>query len=187
LLSKKYKTRNAWQSPAVARQAHRTATHPAKTPLASNKIDAPAACATLSATRLFHFVRTVGVLWVHSAFLSLVTLTFDFWPWRSNSCKRRTKYVFDVNLAQISSAVPAIHCRIRVPRLERVWPISPIWRISGCQTITINSGVSGSKFIKFLHDADRTSALLIRPSAFPYCRPLWDEGRRVADFGRFRT
>jgi len=44
---------NAWQSPAVIRQAHRTShacrTHtlrmPAKTPLAGDKIDAPAACA----------------------------------------------------------------------------------------------------------------------------------------------
>jgi len=39
-------TRNAWQSPAVIRQAHRTTLRmPAKTPLASGKIDAPAACA----------------------------------------------------------------------------------------------------------------------------------------------
>jgi len=54
-------TRNAWQSPAVIRQAHRT--HYAcrrKTPLTSDKIDAPAACATLSATRPFHFVHTAG-------------------------------------------------------------------------------------------------------------------------------
>jgi len=42
---------NAWQSSAVIRQAHRThAAHahyamPAKTPLAGNKIDAPAVCA----------------------------------------------------------------------------------------------------------------------------------------------
>ena len=44
---------NAWQSPAVIRQAHRTPhacrtrtlRMPAKTPLAGDKIDAPAACA----------------------------------------------------------------------------------------------------------------------------------------------
>ena len=56
-------TRNSWQSPAVIRQAHRTPhalRMPAKTPLASNKIDAPAACATLSATTPFHFVHTAG-------------------------------------------------------------------------------------------------------------------------------
>jgi len=35
---------------------------PAKTALARDKIDAPAACATLSATRPFHFVHTAGVL-----------------------------------------------------------------------------------------------------------------------------
>jgi len=58
-------TRNAWQSPAVIHQAHRTPhalRMPAKTSLASDKIDAPAACATLSATRPFHFVHTAGVL-----------------------------------------------------------------------------------------------------------------------------
>jgi len=56
-------TRNAWQSPAVIRQAHRTPhalRMPAKTPLACDKIDAPAPCAKLSATRLFHFVNTAG-------------------------------------------------------------------------------------------------------------------------------
>jgi len=58
-------TRNAWQSPAVICHAHRTphALHiPAKTPLASDKIYAPAACAMLSATRLFHFVCAAGLL-----------------------------------------------------------------------------------------------------------------------------
>jgi len=57
--------RNAWQSPAVIRQAHRTphaVRTPAKTPLASDKIDAPAACGTLSATKPFHFVHTAGAL-----------------------------------------------------------------------------------------------------------------------------
>jgi len=56
-------TRNAWQSPAVIRQAHRTPhalRMPAKTPITSDKIDAPAACAMLSATRPFHFVHTAG-------------------------------------------------------------------------------------------------------------------------------
>jgi len=45
-------TRSAWQSPAVIRPAHRTPhavprtiRMPAKTPLASDEIDAPAACA----------------------------------------------------------------------------------------------------------------------------------------------
>ena len=48
---------NAWQSPAVICQAQRT-TH-ART---SDKIDTPAACATLSATRPFHFIHTVLML-----------------------------------------------------------------------------------------------------------------------------
>jgi len=57
-------TSNAWQSPGVVRQAHHTPhalRMPVKTPLASDKIDAPAACATLSATRPFYFVHTAGV------------------------------------------------------------------------------------------------------------------------------
>ena len=56
---------NAWQSPAVIRQANRTPhacrtrtlRMPAKTPLAGDKMDAPAACAAP-----FHFVHTAGVL-----------------------------------------------------------------------------------------------------------------------------
>ena len=47
---------NAWQSPAVICQAQRT--H-ART---SDKIDAPAACATLSATRPFRFVHIARAL-----------------------------------------------------------------------------------------------------------------------------
>jgi len=58
-------TSNAWQSPPVILQAHRTPhalRMPAKTPLARDKIDAPAACATLSATRPFHLVHIAEVL-----------------------------------------------------------------------------------------------------------------------------
>jgi len=47
---------NAWPSPAVIRHAQRT-----PHALTSDKIDAPAACATLS-TRPFHFVHTARVL-----------------------------------------------------------------------------------------------------------------------------
>ena len=54
-------TRNAWQSPAVICHGQRHALRmPPKTPLTSDKIDAHAACATLSSTRPFHFVYTVG-------------------------------------------------------------------------------------------------------------------------------
>jgi len=38
-------------------------------------------------------------------FLSLVTLTFNLWPWPSNSSERGTKHVFHVNLMQIRSAI----------------------------------------------------------------------------------
>ena len=47
--------------------------------------------------------------WLCAArFLSLVTLSFDLWPWNSNLSERGTKHVFPVNLAQIRSAVPDI-------------------------------------------------------------------------------
>ena len=53
---------NAWQSQAVIRQAQRTP-HALRTHARiSDKIDAPAACATLSATRPFHVVHTARVL-----------------------------------------------------------------------------------------------------------------------------
>jgi len=51
-------TRNAWQSPAESTRPTARRTHYAcrlKTPLASDKSDAPAVCVTLSATRPFHF------------------------------------------------------------------------------------------------------------------------------------
>ena len=52
---------NLWQSPAVIRQANR-APHARTHARTSDKIDAPAACATLSPTRPFHFVHTARVL-----------------------------------------------------------------------------------------------------------------------------
>ena len=55
-----------------------------------------------------------------------------------------------------------------------VSPISPIWRLNGCQMITVNFGVSGPKFTKFLRDVERASGVLMRPSAFPSCHPLWN-------------
>ena len=137
--------------------------------LCSDRIGAPAACANLSATRAFHSVHTAGVLWVHSAFF--VPDDLDLWPWHSNSSARGTKHVFRVNLAQIRSALPAIRCQMRVSRIDRVSTISYVWYINGRQSITVNSGVSRSKFTKFLYDVDRTSVLLTRPSAFPCCHP----------------
>ena len=60
---------NAWQIPAVIRQAQRT-------PHAhtNDKIDAPAACATLSATRPFHFVHTARMLQRERAMLASTCL-----------------------------------------------------------------------------------------------------------------
>jgi len=92
-------------------------------------------------------------------FLSLVTLIFDFCPWHSNSSERRTKHVFRVNLAQICSAVPAIHCGMRVPRSNMICLFRPFGVYSRCQMITVSYGVSGPKFTKFLCDVERTSTL----------------------------
>jgi len=53
---------NAWQNPAVIRQAQRMPHALRMHARTSDKIDAPAACAALSATRPFHFVHTTRVL-----------------------------------------------------------------------------------------------------------------------------
>jgi len=47
-------------------------------------------------------------------FLSLMTLTFDLWPWPSNLSEPGTKHVFRVNLAQIRSAVPEIFYKQKI-------------------------------------------------------------------------
>jgi len=39
-------------------------------------------------------------------FLSLVTLTFDLWPWQSNSSERGTKYIFHVNWRKSAQRFP---------------------------------------------------------------------------------
>ena len=69
-------------------------------------------------------------------FLSLVTLTFDFWPWCSNSSERRTKHDFRVNLAQIRSAVPVIHCGMRVPIRKACCRFRPISSLKLVATAT---------------------------------------------------
>ena len=60
---------NAWQSPAVIRR--RSARTHART---SDKIDAPAACARLSATRPFHFVHAARVLQREREMLAITCL-----------------------------------------------------------------------------------------------------------------
>ena len=105
--------------------------------------------------------------------LSLLTLTFKVVPAKDET---RLLCKFGAN----RSAVPAIHCRIQVPRIERVSPIWRIWRINGRQIITVISGVSAPKFTNFLYDVDRSPALLTRPSAFPSCHPLWNASPKNA-------
>jgi len=105
------------------------------------------ACATLSATRAFHSVNTVGCSeCTVRFFLFLMTLTFDL---DLDIQSRKSKGPNTSSALQICSAVPVIRCRMRVPRIERVSTISRIWRTNGRQTITVNSGVSGPKFTKF--------------------------------------
>ena len=130
--------------------------------------------------RVFHSVHSVQMLWVHCTFF--IPGDLDFWPWHSNSSERRTKRV---NLVQICSAVPAIHCQIRVPRIELISTISHIWHINGHQTITINFGISGPRFTKFLYDVDRSSVLLLmrRFPILPSVVECESQGeRRVTDF-----
>ena len=62
-------------------------------------------------------------------FLVTVTLTYDLWRWHSKSYEWRTKHVFHVNLAEIHSAVPGIHCRMRVPRKKTCRRFQPISRL----------------------------------------------------------
>ena len=61
---------NAWQSPAVIHRRSARTTH-ART---SDKIDVPAGCATLSATRPFHFVHTARALQRESEMLASTCL-----------------------------------------------------------------------------------------------------------------
>jgi len=56
-----------------------------------------------AAWRYLQRVHYNAFSWV--ANLSLVTFTFDFWPWRSNLSERGTKHIFHVHLAQIHSVV----------------------------------------------------------------------------------
>jgi len=51
-------------------------------------------------------------------FLSLVTLTFDLWPWTSNSVRARDQTYLSVNSAQISSAVPEIQYFIHKKNID---------------------------------------------------------------------
>jgi len=62
----------------------------------------------LFAASVYHSVAAVGWWECIACFLSLMTLSFDLWPWHSNSSEWGTKHVFPVNLAQIRLAVPEI-------------------------------------------------------------------------------
>ena len=83
---------NVWQSPAVIRQAQRTP-HALRTHArSSDKIDAPAACATLSATRPFHFVHTAGVLYRECGMLVSTCLYSLYAVWLIDSSFDQRSY-----------------------------------------------------------------------------------------------
>jgi len=76
-------TRNVWQSPVVIHQAHCTPHALRMHERTSDKIDAPAACATLSATRPLHFVHSAGGVvtrtWNVSEYMLVLAVCLVFW------------------------------------------------------------------------------------------------------------
>jgi len=58
-----------------------------------------------SCSKTDHSVAAEGWCQFTTRCLSLVTLTFDLWPWHWNMSQRGNKHVFPVNLAEIRSAV----------------------------------------------------------------------------------
>ena len=101
------RTGNAWHSRAVTR--HAQGTQAGEDPSAAIE-----SSRMLLARRYLQRGRSIppiprGCCESAALFLSLVTLTFDFWPRHLSLSVRRTKYVFRMNLVQIRSAVPAIH------------------------------------------------------------------------------
>jgi len=86
-------------------------------------------------------------------------------------------------------AASALQCIMQhdgpFPRCQGVMVVHsaflPIWHLNGCQRITVNSGVSGPKFTKFLCDMERTSGVLMHSSAFLSYHPLWNASPKKED------
>jgi len=79
--------------------------------------------------------------------LSLVTLTFDIWPWPSNSSERGTKHIFRVNLPQIRSAIFEIfHIQTKKHRLTA--PKQNVLQFTACGK---NAGSHINRIRKFLY------------------------------------
>ena len=143
-----------------------------RSPLHSDRVVASDACATLSAMRAFYSVHTVGVLWVHSTSfvpgdpdLWLLTLTFKLVPVKDET---RLPCEFGANPFS-SSCHPLSNTSAKnLTRFDDFAHLAHKWS----PTITVNSGLSGTKFTKILHNVERTSALLMHPSAFPSCHPF---------------
>jgi len=61
--------------------------------------------------------------------------------------------------------------------LANVVKLTPVLIDVCCTHLSlINSGVTGPKFTKFLHDVERSSLLLMRPSSLQYFNPFRNAG-----------
>jgi len=168
----KKKTGNVWQSPAVGRQAQPT--HPGK--------DTPLQWSSCRVCCLRSVICNEGVPFrpYGRGVVSAQRVFYPWWP---------CPMTFDLDIPTRPSEWPNTSsvriCRKSIQRfLPSIvecespesnafrWFCACAWHINGRQTITVNSGVSGPKFAKFLFDVDRTSVK--RPSAIPSCHLLWN-------------
>jgi len=125
-------------------------------------------------------------------FLSLVTLTFDIWPWPSKSSERGTKHVFRVNSAQIRSAVPEIfHTQLEcgpVPNVMVALPWRPLfkaakfgWRpLLECRAVTLPRRKTHRNLQACPKLANRSQPLVGRSS--PYYEDMWRRCRCLTNF-----
>ena len=115
--------------------------------------------------------------------LSLVTLTFDLWPWHSNSSERGTKHVFCVNLAQIRWAVPEIFCtqtkkvtdsaknRTLCSSLHAVKIRKRLWRRCECCSV-MRLRWHGRVWICILALRRRRTSIFVEPICVRHCWPF---------------
>ena len=118
-------------------------------------------------------------------------MTLTFIPTRPSEGPDQ-KLTVRVNLARIRSAVPDIHCRIRVPRIERVLTISRIWRIKWSPNHHRKLRSSWTKVHQIFTRCSQGFCAVNAPIYFSILHAIVvecesQEGRHVADFCRFRA
>ena len=109
---------NAWQSPAVIRQAHRTPhacrtrtlRMPAKTPLAGDKIDAPAACAVPFRPYCGGVVTRTRNVSEYMPVLALCLVNLLVAAWRTAHGLTRSSRDVDVQLSSTLSSTLLTNC-----------------------------------------------------------------------------